>query len=224
MCGCNRNKGSVARALAPAPPAPRALRTRGRVPPIPRAAPVSRPVVQMRLVTTTTRVSVFTPHPKNPRRKIRTIEQKQSLVEVPLEIVDTARWGAALWRILHVLSIRGVTTDAGRAAWSALPQELDGALPCPECAQHYHDWIRANPLTSTDGTTVRDWVLALHNQVNERRAVPVWTADQITETYGPLTVEDATAALTGIREMIGVRGLRALEGLIALSAPPAPTE
>jgi hypothetical protein len=140
------------------------------------------------------------------------------MVERPLETMDTKLWGPALWRILHVLSIRGVTTEAGRVAWSALPQELDGALPCPECAQHYHDWYRAHPLTATDGDSVRDWVLALHNQVNERRSVPTWSAEQIVATYGGLTAADATVALTGIRELIGVRALRALEALIALSA------
>jgi hypothetical protein len=145
-------------------------------------------------------------------------EKRSKMVEKPLETVDTKIWGAALWRILHVLSLRGTTTEAGRVAWSALPKELDGALPCPECAQHYHDWIRAHPLTATDGDAVRDWVLALHNQVNGRKSMPAWSAEQIVTTYGGLTAADATAALTGIREMIGVRGLRALEALIALSA------
>jgi len=216
MCGCNRNKGSVARALA-STPAPHA---RGRV--LPAAQPVSRPVVQTRMVTEYKLVMTRKPHPKNSRRVISVRERRPVMVERPLETVDTKVWGAALWRILHILSIRGATTEAGRIAWSALPKELDGALPCPECAQHYHDWIRTHPLTATDGNAVRNWVLALHNQVNERRSVAVWTNEQVMATYGSLTAADATTALTGIRELIGIRGLRALEALIALTPEPAP--
>jgi hypothetical protein len=212
MCGCRRNKGSVEKALAVSTPAPR---IRGRAVPAP---PVSRPVVQKRMVTEYKIVMTRKPDSKNPRRILSVRERLPVVVERPLETKDTKLWGAALWRILHVLSIRGVATEAGRSAWSALPKELDGALPCPECAQHYHDWLRAHPLTATDGDSVRDWVLALHNQVNERKSVPVWTAEQVTATYGGLTAADATAALTGIRELIGVGGLRALESLIALSA------
>lgn len=217
MCGCNKNKGgSVARALAPRT-APRTVRGRGVVV-ASSERDVSRPTVQNRLVTTVNKTVAIKPHPRNPRMRTRVVEVRESLVEKPLEIVDTKLWGPALWRILHVVSIRGATTEAGRVAWSMFPQELDGALPCPECAQHYHDWMRANPLNVTDRNSARDWVLALHNQVNERRSVSAWTADQVMAVYGSLTADDAAAALTGIREMIGMRARRALEGLIALSA------
>lgn len=203
------------------PQAPRTVVPRGRargVVAAPAQPEVSRPTIQNRLVSVFNKTVSLKPHPRNPRIKTRVIETRESFVEKPLEIVDTKLWGPALWRVLHVVSIRGVTTEAGRVAWSMFPQELDGALPCPECSQHYHDWMRANPLTVTDRNSARDWVLALHNQVNERRSVPVWTADQVVATYGSLTADDASAALTGIRQMIGVRALRALEGLITLSA------
>ena len=221
MCGCNKNRGSVARAMD-TPQAPRTVVSRGRFRGVVAAASserdVSRPTIQNRLVSVFTKTVALKPHPRNPRIRTRVIESRESFTEKPLEIVDTKLWGPALWRILHVVSIRGATTEAGRVAWSMFPQELDGALPCPECSQHYHDWMRANPLTVTDRNSARDWVLALHNQVNERRSVPAWTADQVMATYGSLTADDAAAALTGIRQLIGVRALRALEGLIALSA------
>jgi hypothetical protein len=136
-------------------------------------------------------------------------------VQKPLEIVNTSVWGAHLWRILHVLSLFA-TTEAAKNAWMRLSAALDGALPCPECSQHYHDWIRANPLTVTEANTICEWVLALHNQVNERKGVAPWTITQIGATYSGLTISDITASLTAIREMIGLVGLQALEALYAM--------
>jgi hypothetical protein len=155
------------------------------------------------------------PDPNRPRRIIRVRETITYTVQKPLEIVDTSVWGAHVWRILHVLSLFAMT-DAAKNAWMRLPAALDGALPCPECAQHYHDWIRANPLTTTEGNAICEWVLALHNQVNERKGVAPWTITQVGATYSGLTVADITASLSAIRELFGVIGLQALEELYAM--------
>ena len=213
MCGCNKNKGGVERSLAP-PSAPRRIRGRAIAPPI-AEPPVSRPVVQMRNATEQKTQIVRKPDPNRPRRMIRVRETITYTVQKPLEIVDTSVWGAHVWRILHVLSLFAMT-DAAKNAWMRLPAALDGALPCPECAQHYHDWIRANPLTTTEGNAICEWVLALHNQVNERKGVAPWTITQVGATYSGLTVADITASLSAIRELFGVIGLQALEALYAM--------
>jgi hypothetical protein len=214
MCGCNKNKGGVAQALAP-PPAPRRIRGRAGAVAPPVEPPVSRPVVQMRNVTEQKTQRVRRPDPNRPRRLIIVRETITYTVQKPLEIVDTSVWGAHLWRILHVLSLFA-TTDAAKNAWMRLPAALDGALPCPECAQHYHDWIRANPLTTTGDNAICEWVLALHNQVNERKGVAPWNITQVGATYSGLTGADITASLTALRETIGVGGLQALEALYAM--------
>ena len=214
MCGCNKNKGGVERALAP-PPAPRRFRGRAITVP-PTAEPhVSRPVVQMRNATEQKTQRVRRHDPNRPRRMIMVRETITYTVQKPLEIVDTSVWGAHLWRILHVLSLFA-TTGAAKNVWMRLPAALDGALPCPDCAQHYHNWIRANPLTTTEGNAISEWVLALHNQVNERKGIAHWTIGQIGATYSGLTISDITASLTAIREMIGVVGLQTLDALCAM--------
>ena len=114
-----------------------------------------------------------------------------------------------MWRILHVLSLR-----APAAAWANVPTALDGALPCPECRIHFHEWVRTHPLTA-GGDGPRDWVAALHNAVNERLARPTWTIDEVLAVYAPLTKADAVAALAVVRDMIGSVGLAALDALIA---------
>jgi hypothetical protein len=212
MCGCNKNKGGMARAMAPAP------RSRGISAPQPEQ---SRPVIQQREVVKYYNAVVRKPHPRNPNRRVPTRERRSFTELHPLEIVDTNQWGAHLWRILHVLSLRA-TSDAALAAWAFLPAQLDGALPCPECAQHYHDWIREHPLMVTGSTSIQDWVVTLHNQVNERKQLAAWTTEQMTSVYSSQTQDDVRASLSAISQMIGVDGLRALESLIATCYAEAP--
>jgi hypothetical protein len=208
MCSCRKSAGTVERAMVPPPPRRPAI-IRGRAVP----TPVSRPVIQKREITLVRHIKSRQRDPVNPRRNITVTTPKYIYQQKPLLTVESAKWGPQLWRTLHILSLR---TASATAAWAALPNELDGALPCPECAQHYHEWYRAHPLTDTSPNGIRDWVLALHNQVNERRQVAPWTADQIVATYGSMTVADAHAALTEISEMIGIRGRDALRALIAI--------
>jgi aspartate aminotransferase-like enzyme len=115
-----------------------------------------------------------------------------------------------MWRVLHVLSLL-----APAAAWANLPIALDGALPCPECRTHFHEWVVAQPLDVSVATGPRDWVAALHNDVNTRLSRPTWTMTEVLAAYGTLTRADAVAALAAVRDMIGSVGLAALDALIA---------
>ena len=215
MCGCNKNKGGVARAMDTPP-------TTGRNRGIAASAPqISRPVIQQREVVLTRNTIVYIPHPRNPHRRIRAREPRSYTELQPLEIVDTNKWGAHLWRILHVLSLQA-KTDAALAAWAFLPAQLDGALPCPECAQHYHDWIREHPLMVTGSASIQDWVVTLHNQVNERKQLAAWTTEQMASVYSSQTQDAVRASLSAISQMIGVGALRALENLIVVCYTEAP--
>jgi hypothetical protein len=131
---------------------------------------------------------------------------------IPLDVVDTRTWGPHMWIVLHVLSLR-----APPAAWANIPAALDGALPCPDCRTHFHDWVVAQPLTAS-GDGPRDWVAALHNSVNERLGLAAWTIDEMLALYGPKTKADAVAALAEVRGMIGSVGLTALDALVAATS------
>ena len=128
---------------------------------------------------------------------------------MPLDVIDTSVWGPSMWIVLHVLSLR-----APAAAWAGIPAALDGALPCPDCRTHFHEWVAAQPLTAV-GDGPRDWVAALHNSVNDRLGRAVWTIEQVLAEYGPKTKADAVGALGVVRGMIGSVGLAALDALIA---------
>lgn len=108
-------------------------------------------------------------------RNIRVVET------VPV-VVDTAVWGPPMWRFLHGAAAAG--GGAHREAWVALLTALRTSLPCPDCHAHYNAWWGARPFVADpSGEAVAVWLLALHNDVNQRRGVPVWTAEQLVAGY-----------------------------------------
>ncbi len=201
MCNCGKR-----RAVAAAPGAPR---TGGCVgpgcppgvlaappPPAPRAAPGSIPLSYRRRpqgapVVVTRREVPPTP-PAAPA--------EPEPIDVGLPIVDPAIWGPHLWRFLHVTAALPAPRLRGRDKWRAVLEALRVSLPCPECTGHYQAWHRAHPFRAMlGGTAVRRaamrWVLDLHNDVNRRRGIPVWSPAQMEASVAGLTVADARAAL-----------------------------
>lgn len=121
-------------------------------------------------------------------------------VDVGLPIVDPALWGPHVWRFLHVAAALSPPRSGARHKWRAVLEALRVALPCPECTGHYQAWHRAHPFrVMMSGTATRRaamaWVLDLHNDVNKRRGVPVWTAREVEAAVAGVSVADARAAL-----------------------------
>jgi hypothetical protein len=162
--------------------------------------------LQTRTVVTTYTTSQAVRRPRGAPPIVTTHER---VSHVALDVVETKKWGPFMWTVLHVLSLR-----APAAAWANIPTALDGALPCPDCRTHFHDWVVAQPLTAV-GDGPRDWVAALHNSVNTRLGLAAWTIEQVLAEYGPKTKADAVDALNVVRGMIGSVGLAALDALIA---------
>lgn len=140
-------------------------------------------------------------------------------------IHDPALWGPHLWTALHTLAefVRGPNS---RRAWERLLTALHTSLPCPDCTHHYVQWYAKHPLVKRTGlmisrTTsidVRDWVLALHNDVNGRKGVGAWNLGAVTATYGRADdrVQRVQGAIDAIRGMVGAPAIQALDAMVGL--------
>ena len=104
---------------------------------------------------------------------------RRSILPVPNKMVQNSEWGPPLWRLLHTLAERlGRQTvpllaqDEFRA-WIAVLQGVEGIMPCQLCRGHYRAWRTARPLEGLFGSAdaSREWLWALHEDVNERRGV-----------------------------------------------------
>ena len=133
------------------------------------------------------------------------------LTDSGLETVDPAIWGPPLWRFLHGAAAAAGTVTAG-SVWSNVLEAMKTGLPCQECTDHYRAWFASHPIA--DGS-VSAWLLVLHNDVNRRRGVPEWSAEQLAAAYPVAAAVAAagSAAAVGLPDGLGpglVAALRAL--------------
>jgi hypothetical protein len=208
MCNCGKRRVATA---APAgggaprtggcvgPGCPPGVLAQPVVPPVPapRAAPGSIPLSYRRRqgapVVVPSRTAVAPPTPA-------ATPAEPEPIDVGLPIVDPVLWGPHLWRFLHVTAALPAPRLRGRDKWRALLEALRVSLPCPECTGHYQAWHRTHPFRAMlGGVAVRRaamrWVLDLHNDVNRRRGVAVWSQAQMEASVAGLGVADARAAL-----------------------------
>ena len=105
-----------------------------------------------------------------------------------------------MWRVLHGLSL---VPDVD---WISILSVLDGSLPCPDCAKHFHAWILTHPFAGDPVT----YILALHNDVNRRTRKRPWTRDQIMATYGPPGITGVHTALAELQPHLPAETIAAL--------------
>jgi hypothetical protein len=110
-------------------------------------------------------------------------------------MVANDRWGPPLWRLLHTLAerlgrqtIRLLETDE-RRAWVALLRAVQMVMPCAKCRAHYKAWRTSHPterfMTSYDlRADAREWLWALHEEVNREKGITGPTLEEISTLYG----------------------------------------
>jgi len=160
--------------------------------PAPAPAPPQKTMTVMRRVRGRL-VRVTIPVPSSPAvvvvAPVAPVDDGPDLTDSGLETVDPAIWGPPLWRFLHSTAAR-VGTGTGEHVWTTVLEAMKTGLPCQECTDHYRAWFTAHPV---DGS-VSAWLLALHNDVNRRRQIPEWSAEQLAAAY-PVVASSADAGL-----------------------------
>lgn len=215
--GCTR---SVPVAVPVAVPVPVPVPVAGRsvVAPAPAPSPAAQPPKTMtvmrrvrgRLVRVTIpvpAVAVVAPVPV-PVAVVEPVDAGPDLTDSGLETVDPAIWGPPLWRFLHGAAAASSADASVATRWASVLEAMKTGLPCQECTDHYRTWFAAHPIA--DGS-VSAWLLALHNDVNRRRGIPEWSAEQLAAAY-PVAAA-AAAAAAGLPEGLGpglVAALRAI--------------
>lgn len=126
-------------------------------------------------------------------------------------IRDTREWGPLLWTVMHSLAEIGGSAIAD-SDWTELFVSLQTSLPCPDCTNHYTAWLASHPPTSA---TARMWLLDLHNDVNLRKSVAVWTEAQLAAAYAGANKTTLTTQVDGLRALIGAGAVTVLARMVA---------
>jgi Erv1 / Alr family len=110
---------------------------------------------------------------------------------------DTVEWGPLIWALLHALAERAgrardpfVQADE-RNIWPKFLRAVADVLPCPNCREHYKEWLATHPFTPLKtipyeelGDWIRRYLFDLHNNVNERNEKPIFLWEDLAPTYG----------------------------------------
>jgi hypothetical protein len=134
---------------------------------------------------------------------------RQAAAAVTETVYHPSLWGAALWKVLHTLAEKPTTT---LTSWVALIDQLKSALPCPECRGHFATFVANNPPPSEG--TVREWLLALHNDVNRRNIVAPWTLTQLADNYSGADMSVVRENLPTVKQYVGGVVVSAIEGMM----------
>ena len=218
MCGCRARAAARAAAAAAGGAAPRAVPAPAprRIPraPLQRAPPPSATMsvsVLTRQVVVSVPVPVVAaaPAPRGRFQRPRIPFRSRPVVVRPpppetLVIHDTKIWGPLLWRAIHTAAELTVGRTELDGLWSDFVFELQMSLPCPDCMQHYREWVQAHPLDAD----VRKWWVDLHNAVNARKGVAPWSLEDVASSNGD--VQSGRDAVTALAPMLGPRAHRVL--------------
>ena len=129
-------------------------------------------------------------------------------------IRDTREWGPLLWTVMHSLAeIGGGAIVADE--WVELFVSLQTSIPCPDCTAHYTAWLAAHPPPTTGIAAARIWLLDLHNDVNARKGVAVWTEAQLAVAYSGANKTTLTTQVEGLRALIGGGAVTVLARMVA---------
>ncbi|CAN1288989.1 FAD-linked sulfhydryl oxidase ERV1 [Linum perenne] len=97
--------------------------------------------------------------------------------------VSKEELGRATWTFLHTL-----------AAQMAI---LSRMYPCKECADHFKEVLRSNPVEVGSQAEFSRWMCRVHNVVNRSLGKPVFVCERVDARWGKLDCEQRMCDLEG---------------------------
>lgn len=80
-------------------------------------------------------------------------------------------WGSGAWVFLHSITLTypNNPTERDKQTYKSFFETLGYLLPCNQCANHYNDYIKSNPIDQSvleNKESITRWLYNLHNNVN----------------------------------------------------------
>ncbi|GER36903.1 sulfhydryl oxidase [Striga asiatica] len=107
--------------------------------------------------------------------------------------------GRATWTFLHTLAAQypDKPTRQQKKDVKELMAILSRMYPCKECADHFKEVIRANPVEAGSHQEFSRWLCHVHNVVNRSLGKVVFPCDRVDARWGKLECEQRACDLTG---------------------------
>ncbi|WCJ17931.1 FAD-linked sulfhydryl oxidase ERV1 [Euphorbia peplus] len=108
--------------------------------------------------------------------------------------------GRATWTFLHTLAAQYPEnpTRQQKKDVKELMSILSRMYPCKECADHFKEVLRANPVQAGSQTDFSQWLCHVHNVVNRSLGKLVFPCERVDARWGKLDCEQRLCDLQGI--------------------------
>ncbi|KAK4358531.1 hypothetical protein RND71_020760 [Anisodus tanguticus] len=107
--------------------------------------------------------------------------------------------GRATWTFLHTVGAQypDKPTRQQRKDVKELMAILSRMYPCNECADHFKEVLRANPVQAGSQAEFSQWLCHVHNVVNRSLSKPNFPCDRVDARWGKLDCEQRACDLQG---------------------------
>ncbi|XP_028780586.1 FAD-linked sulfhydryl oxidase ERV1 isoform X2 [Neltuma alba] len=107
--------------------------------------------------------------------------------------------GRATWTFLHTLAAQYPDNPTRQQKKDV--KELMGILsrmyPCKECADHFKEVLRANPVQAGSQAEFSQWLCHVHNVVNRSLGKPIFPCERVDARWGKLECEKNACEVLG---------------------------
>lgn len=106
--------------------------------------------------------------------------------------IDPEIWGKHVWNMLHWFAAEVPLDNKDKAVYEQfgnLILHMGDLIPCPTCKSHFSEVLTNVPYERflEQQKHVREWLLALHNKVNEDE--PAWSLSKLDQIFVPSEIQ-----------------------------------
>lgn len=101
--------------------------------------------------------------------------------------LDPNKWGPKGWFFLHSIALNYPQnpTNRDKQNYKIFFESLQHVLPCQQCAIHYSNNIKNNPIDDflNDNISINKWLVNIHNIVNKLNDKPELSYNEFLTIY-----------------------------------------
>lgn len=135
----------------------------------------------------------------------RSVEQQSLQMELENKAllwtgpVSKEELGRATWTLLHTLAAQfpDRPTKQQQKDVKELMAILSRIYPCKECADHFKEVLKANPVQGSSGYEVAQWMCRVHNIVNRSLGKPMFPCKRVDARWGAMDCDEGACDLQG---------------------------
>ncbi|CAL4938166.1 unnamed protein product [Urochloa decumbens] len=112
--------------------------------------------------------------------------------------------GRATWMLLHTIAAQfpDEPTRQQKRDAKELMHIISRLYPCKECAEHFKEVLKANPVQAGSQAEFSQWLCYVHNVVNRSIGKPIFPCQRVTARWGKLDCPERSCDLEGTNDIM----------------------